>query len=169
MVKKTEQDPEKTIANRGVNRKMAAQDTKKRRASGDELGEPERCLSSVMQCIPDAVMVIDHKGTVTAWNHAMEDLTGVKAEEIIGKGNYEYALPFYGVRRPVLADIAMKPAEEIERTYKHILRRGNTLIAEAYVTHLPGGPAFVYGSATTLKNSRGEIFGVMEIVCELKK
>jgi PAS domain-containing protein len=112
-------------------------------------------------------MVIDNRGKVAAWNRAMEDLTGVPATDILRKGNYEYALPFYGKRRPVLADIAMRPAEEIEKMYKHITRRGNTLIAEATVTHLPHGPAQVYGSATTLKDRNGKIVGALEIVCEI--
>ena len=46
-------------------------------------------------------MVIDREGKVIAWNKAIEDMTGVRAEEMLGKGNYEYAIPFYGERRPM--------------------------------------------------------------------
>lgn len=42
---------------------------------------------------------IDPSGRVITWNRAIEELTGVKAEEIIGKGDYEYALPFYRTKR----------------------------------------------------------------------
>jgi len=35
----------------------------------------------------------------------MEEMTGIKAEEMIGKGNYEYAIPFYQTRRPLLVDL----------------------------------------------------------------
>jgi len=31
----------------------------------------------------------------------MEDLTGIEAKGILGKGDYEYAVPFYVVKRPV--------------------------------------------------------------------
>ena len=121
-----------------------------------------------MELITDPTMVIDHKGKVMAWNRAMEELTGVLAKNIIGKGNYEYALPFYGERRPVLADIALKSADELEKKYKHISRRGNTLVAEAYVPSLPEGGTYVYGSATVLKKPNGKPVGVMEIVCKLE-
>jgi PAS domain S-box-containing protein len=53
-------------------------------------------------------MVIDRKGTVIAWNRAMETMTGVKSQDILGKGNHEYALPFYGERRPILIDYIFK-------------------------------------------------------------
>ena len=104
-----------------------------------------------------------------AWNHAMEELTGVRAKDIIGKGDYEYSLPFYGERRPVLADIALKEVGDLRKKYKSITPWGNTLVAEARVTNLPKGPATVYGSATILKNSRGKILGVLEMVCEVRK
>ena len=44
-----------------------------------------------------------------------EALTGIKAEEMLGKGNYEHALPFYGQRRPILIDLVLRPQEEVEK------------------------------------------------------
>lgn len=41
----------------------------------------------------------------------MEEMTGLKAIDMIGKGNYEYALPFYGERRPILIDLALANGE----------------------------------------------------------
>lgn len=49
-----------------------------------------------VEYLPDAVMAIDLEGKVTVWNHAMQDLTGVPAEKMLGRGNYEYAVPLYG-------------------------------------------------------------------------
>ena len=42
------------------------------------------------------------EGKVVTWNRAMEQLTGIAAADMVGKGSYEYALPFYGERRPIL-------------------------------------------------------------------
>ena len=129
----------------------------------------EKRITDFIKLIPDATMVIDMKGKVMAWNHAMEELTGVRAKDIIGKGDYEYSLPFYGERRPVLADIALEEVGDLRKKYKSITPWGNTLVAEARVTNLPKGPATVYGSATLLKNSRGKVLGVLEMVCEVRK
>jgi PAS domain S-box-containing protein len=66
--------------------------------------ESQRRLADIISFLPDPVFVVDHAGTVIAWNRAIEEMTGVQAEAILGKGNYEYALPFYGECRPILID-----------------------------------------------------------------
>jgi PAS domain S-box-containing protein len=73
-------------------------------------------LSQIINFLPDATMVIDLEGKIIAWNRAIEDLTGVKAEYMLGKGDYEYAIPFYGKRRPVLIDMVGQLDNEIERS-----------------------------------------------------
>ena len=37
----------------------------------------------------------------------MEEMTGVLAEDMLGKGDYEYAIPFYGEKRPLLIDLSL--------------------------------------------------------------
>ena len=92
----------------------------------------ERRLTDIIDFLPDAIFIINREGRVIAWNSAMETLTGVKAGKMLGKGNYEYALPFYGERRPILIDLVLKPQEEIENKYSHLRRHGGILIGEAY-------------------------------------
>ena len=72
----------------------------------DELKESQRRLFDIIEFLPDATLVIDRYGKVQAWNRAMETMTGVKKEDMLGKGDYEYALPFYGTRRPILIDLS---------------------------------------------------------------
>ncbi|KQC09728.1 MAG: hypothetical protein APR62_13580 [Smithella sp. SDB] len=124
--------------------------------------DSERYLMEIIQFFPDPTMVINREGKVTAWNRAMEELTGVKATEIIGKGNYEYALPFYGERRPLLIDFAMKPNYNIKDYYNVINRHGKILSGEAYIPYLGNGKTYLQGSATALYNSQGEIIGAIE-------
>jgi PAS domain S-box-containing protein len=83
----------------------------------EALRESERQLAAIIQFLPVATMVINLNGEVVAWNKAMESLTGVKACDILCKGNYEYALPFYGERRPVLIDLVMNPDADTMKRY----------------------------------------------------
>ncbi len=80
--------------------------TERRRAER-ALRESEQKLTDIISLLPDATLVIDENGKITHWNLAMEEMTGLKAKDMIGKGNYEYALPFYGERRPILIDLAL--------------------------------------------------------------
>ena len=43
----------------------------------------------------------------------MENSTGVMAADMIGRGDHEYALPFYGTKRPLLIDLIDEPDEKI--------------------------------------------------------
>ena len=79
-------------------------DITKRKRSEEALRESERRLADIINFLPIATFVINQAGVVTAWNRALEEITGVKAADMIGKGNYEYALPFYGERRSILVD-----------------------------------------------------------------
>ena len=53
-------------------------------------------LMDIIEFLPDATVVIDREKKVIAWNRAMEEMTGVKKRDILGKGDYSYAVPFYG-------------------------------------------------------------------------
>ena len=66
----------------------------------ESLWESERRLADIIFFLPDPTYTIDPEGKFIAWNLAMEEMTGIKATDMIGKGDHEYSLPFYGERRP---------------------------------------------------------------------
>lgn len=96
----------------------------------EELRDSQCRLADTIKFLPDATLVIDAEGRVTAWNLAMEHLTGIKSEEMLGKGNYEHAIPFYGERRPILVDLVTKSQAELEERYSELQRRNGYLEAE---------------------------------------
>jgi PAS domain-containing protein len=78
-------------------------------------------------------MVIDNDGKVTVWNSALESMTGVKSSDMVGKGDHEYSIPFYGERRSILIDRVFDTREEIQENYQHIHYENGILSAEAFV------------------------------------
>ncbi|MGZ3596547.1 MAG: PAS domain S-box protein [Syntrophales bacterium] len=134
----------------------------------EALRESERRLTDIIDFLPDATLAIDLTGKVIAWNHAIEEMTGVKAADILGKGDYEYALPFYGIRRPILADLVLKPDKKIERSYYSILEKNkDLLIIETWVPFLKWKKAFLWAKASPLYNSKGEIVGAIESIRDI--
>ncbi len=128
------------------------------------LRESEQHCANVIEFFPDPTMIIDRDGVLVAWNHAMEELTGVKARDIVGKGDHEYALPFYGERRPILIDLAMQPHDEVVAKYTFLERRGGAIAGEAYTPRLGKEKAHLYATATVLRDSKGEVVGAIESV-----
>jgi PAS domain S-box-containing protein len=102
-----------------------------------DIKNSEQHSADIINFLPDATFVIDNDGRVIAWNHAIESMTGVKAEAILGKGDHEYSLAFYGSRRPILIDLALRrTADEVERAYDAFKREGDTIVAEIYIPPL---------------------------------
>ena len=123
--------------------------------------------AEIIDFIPDAILAIDLNGIVIAWNKAMEELTGTLATDILGKGNYEYALPIYGIRRPTLADLALKPDAVNEAKYSNLRRDGNSISGEAYITSLRKCGSYIWGKAAPLYNSSGNVVGVIESIRDI--
>ncbi len=139
-------------------------DITKRRLAEDALRESERRLADIIEFLPDATLVINCAGEVIAWNRAMEKMTGVSSKDMVGKGNYEYALPFYGDRRPVIVDLVLKPDEDLENKSSGFDRQKNELVVETWV---PGIKAYIWGKASPLYDDKGNILGAIEVLRDI--
>ncbi len=71
----------------------------------NKLQESNKFFSDLTDFLPDPMFVINSERKVVFWNKAMEKLTNVKSKDMVGKGDFEYAVPFYGARRPILVDL----------------------------------------------------------------
>ncbi len=127
-----------------------------------------RQLSTLIDFVPDALLVIDANGKVVAWNRAIEAMTGVPAREMIGQGDYAYALPFYGERRPILVDLCRFPVEEVLAKYAHLSWKDDVLFGETYTPALGGG-VFVLAAATPLRDAEGNIVGAVESIIDISE
>ncbi len=138
-----------------------------RKLADEVLRESKQQLADIINFLPDATFVIDREGKIIAWNRAMEVMTGSKAEDMLGKGNQRYALPFYGKQRPLLIDLVMNPCSEIEANYEDIEKRKKGITGETYIPSLNGKEAYLYGAATALRDSRGNIVGAIETIQDI--
>ena len=160
--------PVRNLEGRTVAVTVVSKDITKRKQAEEALRESERRLADIIDFLPDATLAIDRQGRVIAWNRAIEEMTGVKAADMLGKGDYEYSLPFYGVRRPILVDLVLKPDEKIEQSYYSILeKQKDLLIVETWVPFLKWKKAFLWAKASPLYDSKGEIVGAIESIRDI--
>ncbi len=146
---------------------VAFEDITDRKRAKNTLQELERRLVDIVDFLPDATFVRDLQGRIIVWNKAMEEMTGARAKDMLGKGDYEYALPFYGKRRPIMIDLVLKPDKKIERKYDMVIKKpGHFLIAEGW-TSLKGEKVFLWGKASPFCNSKGKIVGSVESVRDI--
>lgn len=121
-------------------------------------------------CIPS--FVIDKQHHVICWNTAMEALSGIKREEVIGTDEQWRA--FYTEKRPVMADLIVDGASaaEIEDYYSQC--EPTDLIDGAYngedlFPDLGPNGKWLHFTASPIKNSREEIIGSIETLEDISE
>ncbi|MDD1683239.1 MAG: PAS domain S-box protein [Methanoregula sp.] len=128
----------------------------------------ERREADIINFLPDATFAIDTKGIVIAWNRAMEKMTGVPASEVRGKGNYEYAMPFYHEHRPLLIDLVLRDDPEAVARYPYIKRDNKTLFSEITIPYFnEGRGAVLWFTASPLYDTGGTVVGAIESIREI--
>ena len=125
-------------------------------------------MKDIINHLPDPTFVIDLHGIVIAWNEAMEELSGIAAEEMIGQGNYTYAIPFYGKRRPLILDYILNPSNEISKYYKKPVLTEKEYTGSTTCT-VRGVKKTFWVKATRFSEANGQIMGAIESIRDTTK
>ncbi len=141
-------------------------DITERKQAENALRDSETLLSVIIDFLPDATFAIDTAGKVLTWNRAIEHMTGVGAEKMRGKGNYEYSLPFYGERRKLLIDLVFESDEVIEKKYHFVKKEGGIITAEAVVP-VRETNRDLFGIASPLYDSSGKVVGAIQSIRDI--
>jgi PAS domain S-box-containing protein len=139
----------------------------KEKQDGQRKINSEFDLAEIIQFLPEATFIVDMYRKVILWNKAMEELTNLKAEEILGKDSRDYSIPLYGEIRPFLVDLILNPQKDIEAKYPFFERKGETLIAEVFIPRFKRDGAYLWAKARPLYNHNGDIIGVIETIRDI--
>ncbi len=146
---------------------ITCNDITDRRRAVHDLRLAHQQLWDIIEFLPDATFVIDKDKRVIAWNRAIEEMTGVLKQDIMGKGGYAYGIPFYGKARPILIDLISNEDAEIEAQYNYFVRKEDAIYAETSALHLPTGKAFIWAKATPLLDNDGNLVGAIESIRDI--
>jgi signal transduction histidine kinase len=92
-------------------------------------------------------------------------MMGVSKAEMLGKGDYAYAVPVYGEPQPVLIDLVLNEDQEREKKYTNLTRVGDQLIAEVFAQRLHSGKGeHLWMIASPLYDRNGTINGAIETI-----
>ncbi len=141
------------------------EDVSERKLNELALRNSELRLQSVIEGSPIPTFVIGKDHRVIYWNKALEELSGIKAEEVIGTTDSYRS--FYSEKRPALADLMVDQAlEAIPRWYFEKYTK-SSLLDEAYEAtdffpELKGGGKWVRFTAAVIRDSQGNLVGAVE-------
>lgn len=144
-----------------------ARDITERRQTELALIQSEQRLMDIINFLPDATFVIDREGKVIAWNRAIEEMTGIRAADILGQGDHAYALPFYGERRAILIDLVLRPGELGNIRYMDLQYDHDRLVGESYCPGIGHGGAILQGTASPLCDMTGSVVGAIESIRDI--
>lgn len=141
---------------------------KKREAA---LGMIQKRLSQILDNISIPTFVIDNHHKITHYNKAMETLTGIAADQVIGtKRQWEV---FYAAERPTMADFIVDQAsnEVLSKYYKDSYRsspvKEGAYEAEDFFPAIGENGKWLFFTAAPLTDAEGNILGAVETLQDI--
>ena len=132
----------------------------------------EAALSGITDGLPVAAFVLDNQHKVIHWNKAIEAITGIKREEVIGTSDHRRA--FFDTDKKILADLILDGASdaEIEMRYEGKSRKSSLIEgayeAEDYFPVPPGNTGkWLRFTASPIKDKDGRIIGAVETLGDI--
>lgn len=134
-----------------------------RRNLGRGPGTSQKLLSDALNFFHQAAFVIDREGKVIVWNKGMAAMTGIEEEKIVGKADWEYSIPFFGHRAPMLSDLIFQDDATIQQNnYSIIEKEKGSITAWIKASSTDDGqPKILWMKSTALYDSKGMFIGVM--------
>jgi len=146
---------------------LIREDITERKRMVEALRDSERRLGQVIEFLPDATLAVDGNGRVTAWNRAMEAMSGVPAERMLGRGDREYARAFYGEPRPMLLDVILGEGGDVEKLYRNVARDGDSLTAMTALAGADGEDRWFFLHAAAIRDAEGRLAGAIESIRDI--
>lgn len=135
---------------------------------GKGLGTAQKILIDAVHFFHEPAFAIDRDGQVIAWNAGMVNLSGVKAADITGKKDHEYAVPFFGSKVPMLVDMVFEDAQVIRgQSYSIIAQEERTITAWIKAPGTGGEARILWMKATPLFDGRGIFIGVLGAIRDI--
>ena len=131
----------------------------------------EAMLTNITGGSPIPSFVINKQHKVTHWNVAIESLSGISNQEIIGTDEQWRA--FYSEKRPAMADLVVDgaSADEIEAYYRGKCKKSRLIDgayeAEDFFPALGEYGKWLHFTASPIKNEGGEIIGTIETLQDI--
>jgi PAS domain-containing protein len=140
------------------------EDITERKIAEESRREGEQRLYSIIEGspIPKFVIGLDHK--VIYWNRALEELSRIPAEDVIGTNQHWRA--FYAKERPCMADLLVDQSlETIPEWYKGVSKSkllDETFEAEGFFPDLGENGRWLRFTAASIRTSNGILVGAIE-------
>lgn len=138
-----------------------------RERAEDSMRKSEEKLKNILQGSPIPTFVIDTSHRITYWNRALEEYSGIRAEEIVGSDQHWRA--FYDEQRPCMADLLIdERVTDIPNWYPGKCKASD-IIEGAYeaIDYLSRMDKWLFFTAAPMKDVSGRLIGAVETLQDI--
>lgn len=145
-------------------------DITERKRAETAIVQSENKLNTIIESSPIPQFVIDKDHHVIHWNRALEHLTGVHADTVLGTDRHWRA--FYSGKRPCIADLVVDGLiGQIPEKYHGKFSKSEFMSGMYEVTdffpHLGGTGKWLYFTSTQIRDSQGMVTGAVETLVDI--
>jgi PAS domain-containing protein len=146
---------------------LILEDTTERMLAQRASQERDRLLQTIFQIPTTPQFFIDRNHKVVYWDRALEILTGVRAEDVVGTGDHWKA--FYSGPRACLVDLIIDGNVEMIARQYNLTCTGTTGTDDRYectdyFPDMQGGGRWLRIRASLIRDTTGNLTGAMETV-----
>jgi PAS domain S-box-containing protein len=139
----------------------------------EELQSSKKQLADIIDFFPDPIYVVDLSEHIVAWNRAMEAMTGILKDEIVGTNYRQYADTLYGTSHPSLIQMVLDGIfdDDSKNGIKHrkqlssarVQMHNNVLSTERQIMALNDGRGgYVWVTTGPILDANNQIAGAVE-------
>jgi signal transduction histidine kinase len=153
-----------------VSRDSLTKEIAERKWAEEAVKKSEEKLKNILHGSPIPTFVIDNTHRVIYWNRALEEYSGIKAEDVTRTDHHWKA--FYDTKRPCIADLLVdKKIHTISQWYPGKYR-ASELIEGAYeavdfFSHLGQDGTWIHFTAAPITDSKGRLIGAVETLQDI--
>jgi len=143
-----------------------------RRQDEGALVQKEAELHAILQGSPIPTFVIDRTHHVISWNRALEEITGIRAADVVGTTRHWQA--FYDKERPCLADLLIDgKTGAIKDWYRGKCKKNfhihGVYEATDFFPHLGKAGRWLHFTASLIRGEGGEGMGAVETLQDITR
>jgi PAS domain S-box-containing protein len=121
---------------------------------GNELQHQDFFLNSLLEASVDGILAFDREYRYTAWNRAMEAISGVRREDVLGKRAFD-VFPF------------LKETGEFKYFLEALAGKTSIVANRPYAVPQTGRAGFFEGHYSPLRSTDGEVIGGVAVIRDI--
>ena len=139
-----------------------------RRFMGRAIGTSERLIAEIISFFSEPVFALDREGRVIAWNQVMAEFTNIEPDNMLGRGDGEYSLPFFGCKAPMLSDLVFDDETTISKNgYTIISKDQDSVTAWTKTNGKEGEARVLWMKASALHDGKGVFISTIGTVRDI--